>query len=85
MTIGELIIPDGVDIYSPKLTEQYQNDDAWHCVETQQQEEEWPLEGIDMGDSCEWTPTEYWIDANGGMTADAQQYMYEQDSEGDLI
>ena len=53
--------------------------------EPEETEDEWPLDGVDMGDSCEWTPTEHWIDANGGLTADAHQLLYEQESEGDLV
>tara|TARA_Y100000034_G_scaffold53037_1_gene65130 strand:+ start:788 stop:1108 length:321 start_codon:yes stop_codon:yes gene_type:complete len=84
--IGELIIPEGTNVYSPELVNEYQNDDAWHNPSNNENEEdEWPLDGVDMGDSCEWTPTEHWIDANGGLTADAHQLLYEQDSEGDLV
>jgi hypothetical protein len=36
---------------------------------------------IDMG----WTPEEYWIDGEGGMTADAQNYLHALDSRGELI
>jgi hypothetical protein len=83
--IGELIIPARTDVNSPELVEAYQNDAVWHGREVEEIEEEWPLDGVDMGDSCEWTPNEHWIDANGGLTADAHQLLYEQDSEGDLV
>mgnify|MGYP003971105739 FL=1 len=83
--IGELIIPAHTDVNSPELVEAYQNDAVWHGREPEETEDEWPLDGVDMGDSCEWTPTEHWIDANGGLTADAHQLLYEQESEGDLV
>jgi len=83
--IGELIIPEGTNAYSPELVDEYQNDGTWHDCTTEEKEEEWPLDGADMGDSCEWTPTEHWIDANGGLTADAHQLLFEEDSKGDLV
>ena len=86
--IGELIIPRGTDVNAPELVEAYNNDAVWHDCETDdenEEEDEWPLDGADMGDSCEWSPTEHWIDANGGLTADAHQLLYEQDSKGDLV
>ena len=31
--LGEMIIPDGVDIYDPDTLDAYQNDDVWHGVD----------------------------------------------------
>ena len=97
--IGELIMPAGTNLITSELMDEYRNDAKWHDCETDDKieedewpiwpchlhEDEWPIDGADMGDSCEWSPTEHWIDANGGLTADAHQLLYEQDSKGDLV
>ena len=85
--IGELIIPEGTNLLFSELLDEYHNDAKWHDCETddENEEDEWPIDGADMGDSCEWTPTEHWIDANGGLTADAHQLLFEEDSKGDLV
>jgi len=89
--IGELIIPNGINVYTNELIEQYQNDAEWHCPDDDDdmieddEEDEFLEDDNDLGDLCEWSPEEYWIAPNGGLTADAVLYLHELDSEGELI
>jgi hypothetical protein len=97
-TIGELIVPDSVDIYDAETVERYKNDGKWH-LPTQDDDEDMIededdngiLDDDELGDNnkllvdCSWTPEEHWITPNGGITADASTYLHELDSKGELI
>lgn len=89
-TIGELIVPEGVDIYATELINDYQSDGPWRGVETDEddyiidEEEELIIDDGDL-DDCAWTPDEYWFQQQGGLTADAYNFLYTLDSQGELV
>ena len=96
-TIGELIVPDSVDIYDAEMVERYKNDAKWH-LPTQDDDDEDMIEDEDdngildddeLGDyhqmEFSWTPQEHWFKPSGGITADASVYLHELDSKGELI
>ena len=88
MTIGELIIPDGVDIYSPELVEQYQNDTPWHggdFIIDEDEDDQELYDEDDLGDACEWTPTSYWFTEQNGLTGEALNFLHKLDSQGELV
>ena len=99
-TIGELIVPDSVDIYETELVERYKNDANWHRPGLDDDDKEDLIEDEDddaildddeLGDYCHgqmeisWTPEEHWLKPSGGMTADASDYLHELDSKGELV
>ena len=88
--IGELCIPNGINVYTNELIEQYQNDAEWHCpdddmIEDDDEEDEFLEDDNDLGDLCAWSPEEHWIAPDGGLTADAVLYLHDLDSKGELI
>ena len=100
-TIGELIVPDSVDIYETELVERYKNDANWHrpglddddkedFIEDEDEDDNAILDDDDeLGDYHQmefaWTPEEHWLKPSGGMTADASLYLHELDSKGELV
>ena len=50
-------------------------------------DEEEELVIIDAGDmdDCAWTPDDYWFQQQGGLTADAYNFLYTLDSQGELV
>ena len=50
--IGELIVPEGTNIYAPELVDDYKDDDKWHGVEIDDDdyivEEEEEISGLDI-------------------------------------
>ena len=91
--IDELIIPEGVNIYTPELVDDYQSDAEWHNQEPDDDElddidEEEDLI-IDDGDYdpsevC-WTPQEHWFNPDGGLTGEAYSHLYAIDSKGEFV
>mgnify|MGYP003653554077 CR=1 FL=1 len=43
------------------------------------------MDDDDLGDYTERTPDHYWFTECGGLTADAQTYIHELDSKGELV
>ena len=94
-SIGELIIPERTDVYAPELVDEYHNDGKWHDTDYELDDDEDMIEddnddnGLmdddDLGDYYEWTPNEYWFTECGGLTADAQTYLHDLDSKGELV
>ena len=88
--ISELIIPEGVNVYTPELVDDYQSDKEWHHVEIDdddcivEEEEELIIDDGDL-DDCAWTPDEYWFQQQGGLTADAYNFLHTLDSQGELV
>ena len=89
-TLGELLNPMGVNLYGTHLTEAYKNDAKWHGVELDDEdciiddEEELIIDDGDM-DDCAWTPDDYWFQQQGGLTADAYNFLHTLDSQGELV
>ena len=89
--IGELCIPNGINVYTNELIEEYQHDAEWHCPDDDDdmieddEEDEFPEDDNDLGDMCEWTPQQYWFNEQGGLTADAYDFLYDVDLQGELI
>jgi hypothetical protein len=100
-TIGELIVPDSIDIYDAEMVERYKNDGKWHGVDTDIDEDDviddddeddnGILDDDELGDYCHrqlefaWTPEEHWFKPSGGITADASDYLHALDSKGELV
>jgi len=95
-SIGELIIPEGHDIYADELVTQYQNDAGWHapCGDptTKTDDDDFITDDdeeliIDDGDldDCVYTPDEYWFTNEGGLTGEAQNFLHELDIQGELV
>ena len=89
-SIGELIIPEGTNIYAPELVDEYKDDEKRRDVELDDDdyiiddEEELIIDDGDM-DDCAWTPDDYWFQQQGGLTADAYNFLYTLDSQGELV
>ena len=88
--IGELIVPQGTDIYAPSTVNAYKDDSKWHGVELDDddyiidEEEELIIDDGDM-DHCAYTPDSYWFQPEGGLTGDAYNFLYTLDSQGELV
>ena len=88
--IDELIIPEGVNVYTPELVDEYKSDKDWHHVETDDddfivdEEEELIIDDGDL-DDCAWSPNEYWFNQDGGLTGDAYNFLYNLDLEGEFV
>ena len=88
--IGELIVPEGTNIYAPSLVDDYKDDSKWHGVEVDdddyiiEDEEELLIDDGDM-DDCAYTPETYWFQPEGGLTGDAYNFLYTLDSQGELV
>ena len=93
--IGELIIPKGVDIYADELSQEYSQDSEWcgisepdddeDLIETEDDEEFDVLYDDDDPAEIAWTPEEYWFHADGGLTGDAYDFLYNADIQGEHI
>jgi len=95
-TLGELIVPEGTNIYADELVTKYQNDADWHfpcgdpTIKTDDDdfiiddEEELTIDDGDM-DDCAYTPDEYWFTNEGGLTGEAQNFLHELDIQGELV
>ena len=89
-TLGELIVPEGTIIWTYELKDQYDNDAKWRGIELDDEdviiedEEELIIDDGDM-DDCAWTPDDYWFQQQGGLTADAINFLYTLDSQGELV
>ena len=66
------------DPESEELIEQYNADDDWHTPESDQHLLENP-------DEWGWSPEEFWFNKDGGLTADAKNHLYQNDTEGDFV
>ena len=88
--IGELIIPEGVNIYTTELVDEYKSDKDWHHVETDEddyiieEEDELIIDDGDL-DDCAWTPQDQWLNSDGGLTSDAYNFLHTLDSQGELV
>jgi len=95
-TLGELIVPEGTNIYADELVTKYQNDTDWHspCGDPTikiddddfivDDDEELIIDDGNM-DDCAYTPEEYWFTESGGLTGDAYNFLYNADIQGELI
>ena len=89
-SMGELIIPEGTNIYAPELVDEYQSDKDWHHIDDDDDmlidddEEELIIDDGDL-DDCAWTPDAYWFTEQGGLTGDAMNFLYTLDSQGELV
>ena len=89
-SMGELIIPEGTNIYAPELVDEYKSDRDWHRVEIDDDdfiiddEEELIIDDGDL-DDCAWTPDAYWFTEQGGLTGDAMNFLYTLDSQAELV
>ena len=91
-TIGELIIPEGLDIYSPELVDEYQADEDWRHPQSddddfildEDEDEELIIDDGDL-DDCVYSPDDYWFRPDGGLTGDAMNFLYTIDSEGEFV
>jgi hypothetical protein len=88
--IGELIVPQGTDIYATTTVDVYNNDAKWHGVELD--EDDYIIDDeedliIDDGDADDCTPTIYeqWFNPDGGLTGGAYNFLYTLDSQGELV
>jgi hypothetical protein len=91
-TLGELIVPDSVDIHNAELVNEYQNDSKWHGDPDPDDDELDDIEEeliIDDGDydanEVAWTPDDVWFDHDGGLTGEAYEFLATTDSQGDFI
>jgi len=91
-SIGELIIPSGINVYSPQLVDEYKDDAKWHMPTIKTDDDDFIIDDeeeliIDDGDmdDCAWTPDDYWFQQQGGLTADAYNFLYTLDSQGELV
>ena len=88
--IGELIVPEGTNIYAPELVDEYNEDEKWRGIEIDdddyiiEDEEELQIDDGDM-DDCAWLPHDYWFHSDGGLTGDAMNFLYTLDSQGELV
>ena len=88
--IDELIIPEGVNVYSPELVDEYQSDKEWRGIDLDDddfiidEEEELIIDDGDL-DDCAWTPDDYWFHQEGGLTGDAINFLYNLDLEGEFV
>ena len=88
--IGELIIPEGVNVYAPELVDEYKSDKEWHHIELDDddciidEEDELIIDDGDL-DDCAWSPDAYWFRPDGGLTGDAYTFLYNADIQGDLV
>ena len=91
-TIGELIVPEGTDVYSPELVDDYHDDAKWHDNDYELDDDDYIIDDeedllIDDGDldDCVYTPDDYWFTDEGGLTGDAQTFLHELDIQGELV
>jgi len=88
--IGELVIPSGINVYTPALVSKYKNDKKWQGVELDdddciiEEEEELIIDDGDL-DDCAWTPDDVWFNPDGGLTGEAYDFLATTDSQGDFI
>jgi hypothetical protein len=66
------------DSESEELIEQYNTDEEWHTPESDQHLLENP-------DEWGWSPEDFWFQEDGGLTADAKDHLYQNDTEGDFV
>ena len=91
-SIGELIIPEGVNIYADDLVQEYSRDANWHHSDPDDEDliedEDEDLDVLyDDDDPLEiaWTPEEYWFLPDGGLTGEAYVHLYAIDSKGEFV
>ena len=110
--LGEMLIPEGVNIYDPATVDEYKNDAVWNGLDVANNhvyDGAEALPGIDIDDDDDmvleddedehdvlyddedpaeiagWTPHEFWFEPDGGLTADAVNFLYNADIQGELI
>jgi len=88
--IGELIVPEGTNIYAPELVDEYEDDEKWRGIELDdddyiiEDEEELLIDDGDL-DDCAITPDAYWFQPEGGLTGDAYNFLHTIDSQGEFV
>ena len=88
--IGELIVPEGTNIYAPELVDEYEDDEKWRGIELDdddyiiEDEEELLIDDGDL-DDCARTPDAYWFQPEGGLTGDAYNFLHTIDSQGEFV
>ena len=88
--IGELIVPQGTDIYATATVDVYKDDAKWHGVELDDDdciiddEEDLIIDDGDA-DNCASTTYEQWFNPDGGLTGGAYNFLYTLDSQGELV
>ena len=85
-SIGELIIPEGVNVYTDELVQEYSRDAEWHHIEPDEDDEEMDVMfDDDDPDEIAWTPEDYWFHPDGGLTGEAYVHLYAIDSKGEFV
>jgi len=91
-SMGELIIPEGINVYAPELVDEYRDDESWHSPTIEIDDDDFIIDEdeeliIDDGDldDCAWSPDAYWFTEQGGLTGDAMNFLYTLDSQGELV
>jgi len=88
--IGELIVPEGTNIYAPELVDEYEDEEKWRGIELDdddyiiEDEEELLIDDGDL-DDCAITPDAYWFQPEGGLTGDAYNFLHTIDSQGEFV
>ena len=83
--------PEDVNIYHFSLVDRYKNDTEWNGTgdddedDMISEDEEELLDDDELGDFHQWSPTDYWINKNGGLTGPAMDYLHQLDMNGELI
>ena len=89
-SLGELIIPEGVNIYAPELVDRYKVSAEWHDPDDDEldeiEEEKLIIDDGDYdADEVAWTPDELWFNPDGGLTGEAYDFLATTDSQGDFV
>jgi len=90
--IGELIIPNGINVNESSLVTEYKNDAEWHHIDPDdddildEEDEDLIIDDGDYdADEVAWTPDEHWFHPDGGLTGDAYDFLAEVDLQGDFV
>ena len=92
-SIGELIIPEGVNVYADEFVQEYSQDANWHHIDPDDDdyliedddEEMDVMFDDDDPDEIAWTPEDYWFHPDGGLTGEAYVHLYAIDSKGEFV
>ena len=91
-SLGELIIPEGVNIYADELVQEYSRDAKWHHQDPDDddlleiEEEEIIIDDGDYDPSeVAWSPDEHWFRPDGGLTGDAYEFLACVDAQGEYV
>ena len=91
-SIGELVIPYGVDIHDASTVDEYKSDTEWHNEEPDddeilsEEEEELIIDDGDYDpDEVAYSPDEHWFHPDGGLTGDAYDFLASVDAQGEFV